>query len=114
MRCTERKEIPAVFAIARPVQWVASPDGSAQVRVTTRRTTASPTGAFPGLRVASRSNPSTPASAKRRCQRHTAGRPTAARLATAATGNRSADAKMTRARATCFWARLRSTTIASK
>jgi hypothetical protein len=114
MRCTERKEIPACLAIARPVQWVAAPGGSAQVSVTTRRTTASPRGALPGLRLASRRRPSTPASAKRRCQRHTAGRPTAACLATIATGNRSADAKMIRARATCFWARLRSATIASK
>jgi hypothetical protein len=38
MRCTERKEMPVCLAIARPVQWVASPGGSAQVRVTTRRT----------------------------------------------------------------------------
>ena len=101
---------PAVSAIARPVQWVTSPGGSAQVKATTRCTVASPSGALPGLRVASRSRPSTPASAKRRCQRHTAGRPTLARRATSATGSRSADAKMIRARATCFWARLRSAT----
>jgi hypothetical protein len=37
-RCTERNEIPAVLAMARPVQWVASPSGSAQVSVTTRCT----------------------------------------------------------------------------
>jgi hypothetical protein len=36
---------------------------------------------LPGLRLASRSNPSTPASTKRRCQRHTAGRPIRAQLA---------------------------------
>ena len=46
---------------------------------------ASPKGALPGLRVASRNSPSTPASANRRCQRHTAGRPTPARRATSAT-----------------------------
>ena len=49
MRCTERKEIPAVFAIARPVQWVASPGGSEQVRVTTRRTIRVAQGRLPGL-----------------------------------------------------------------
>ena len=27
-RCPERREIPAVLAIARPVHWVASPGGS--------------------------------------------------------------------------------------
>ncbi len=37
-RWTERKETPVCRAIARPVQWVASPGGSAQMRVTTRRT----------------------------------------------------------------------------
>jgi hypothetical protein len=37
------------LAIARPVQWVASPGGSAQVKATTRRTVASA-----GLRLASR------------------------------------------------------------
>jgi hypothetical protein len=56
----------------------------------------------------------TPASAKRRCQRHTAGRPTPARRATWATLSRSAEPRMIRARATCFWARWRSATIASK
>jgi hypothetical protein len=32
-----------------PVQWIASPGGSAQVSVTTRRTVWSPQGALPGL-----------------------------------------------------------------
>ena len=67
------------LAIARPVHCVAPPGGSAQVSVTTWRTTASPKGALPGLRAASRSKPSTPASTNRRCQRQTAGRPTRAR-----------------------------------
>jgi hypothetical protein len=48
-------------AIARPVEWVASPGGSLQVSATTWRTTASPRGALPGLRVASGRRPSTPA-----------------------------------------------------
>ena len=79
------------LAIARPVHWVASPGGSAQIGLTTRRTIASPKGALPGLRVASRSSPAIRASAKRRCQRQTAGRPTPARRATAATFSRSAE-----------------------
>ena len=33
IRCTERSEIAASLAIARPVQWVASPGGSEQVRL---------------------------------------------------------------------------------
>ena len=102
IRCTDRKEIPVVLAMARPVQWVASPGGSAQVKATTRRTVASAKGALPGLRLASRKSPSTPASAKRRCQRQTAGRPTPARLATAATLSRPTECRMIRARATCF------------
>jgi hypothetical protein len=44
-----------------------------QVKATIRATTALAIGAVPGLRVLSRSKPSTPSSAKRRCQRHTAG-----------------------------------------
>ncbi len=38
IRCTERKETLVCLAIARPVHWVASPGGSAQVSATTRRT----------------------------------------------------------------------------
>lgn len=34
IRCTELSEMPASLAIARPVQWVASPGGSAQVIAT--------------------------------------------------------------------------------
>ena len=63
IRCTVRNESPLALAIARPVQWVASPGGSAQVSATTRRTLFSGIGALPGLRVLSRNSPSTPASA---------------------------------------------------
>ena len=56
---------------ARPVQWVASPDGSAQVIATTRAVVSAGSGGVPGGRVLSRKSPSTPASAKRCCQRHT-------------------------------------------
>jgi hypothetical protein len=99
--------------MARPVQWVASLGGSAQVSVTTRRTTAWSRRGLPGLRVASRSNLSTPARVKRRCQRHTAGRPTPVRRATSATLSRLAEWRRIRARSKCLWGRLRSATIAS-
>ena len=40
IRCTVRKDSPVALAIIRPVQWVASPGGSAQVSATTRCTVA--------------------------------------------------------------------------
>src|SRR5687767_7181243 len=113
IRCTELSEMPAWLAIARPVQWVASPGGSAQVIATTRATVASGNGGVPGGRVLSRSRPLTPCSANRRCQRHTAGRLTLARLATSATGSRPADSSTISARCTCLRRWLRSPTIAS-
>ena len=92
IRCTVRNDSPVALAIARPVQWVASPGGSAQVSATTCRTSSSPGGGLPGFLVLSRSSPSTPASAKRCCQRQTAGRLIPARRATSATSSRSAEA----------------------
>jgi hypothetical protein len=73
MRCTVRSDTSIALAMARPVQWVGSPGGSAQVSAISCWTTSGGTGALPGLRVASRKRPSAPASANRRCQRHTAG-----------------------------------------
>ena len=108
MRCTERSEMPAALAIARPVQCVASCGGSAQVSATTRATVSAAIGGLPGLRVLSRSRPSTPSSAKRCCQRQTIGRLTPSCVATCCTGPRSADASTTCARSTCFCGRLRS------
>ena len=72
----------------------ASPRRAAQPQVsaTTRCTVASGVGGLPGFLVWSRSSPSTPASAKRCCQRQTAGRLIPARRATAATSSRSAEA----------------------
>ena len=52
IRCTERKEMPAAFAIARPVQWVASPGGSRRVSSTTRSTVAAGSGGVPGFGLA--------------------------------------------------------------
>ena len=74
MRCTELGEMPIVLAIARPLQWVASCGGSVHVSATTRAVVSAAIGAFPGLRVLSRSRPSSPFSAKRCCHRHTVGR----------------------------------------
>ena len=71
-------------------------------------------GRLPGFLVLSRNSPSTPASAKRCCQRQTAGRLIPARRATSATSSRSAEARMIRARATCFCGRLRSARTAAK
>ena len=62
------------LAIARPVQWVASPGGSEQVNSSTFATVLAESGALPGLRVLSRKSPSTPCSPYLCCQRHTAGR----------------------------------------
>src|SRR5207302_3221341 len=73
MRCTEPTEMPMALAIARPVQWVAWCGGSLHVNATTRAVVSAAIGALPGLRVLSRSRPSTPLSAKRCCQRHTVG-----------------------------------------
>jgi hypothetical protein len=72
--CTERRLIPVALAIARLVQWGASAGRSAQVSATTCWAMAAPSGRLAGLRLASRSKPSMPDSA-RRCQRQTAGRP---------------------------------------
>jgi hypothetical protein len=66
------------LAMARQVQWVASPGGSAQVSTTTRWMVASPRCGLPCPRAASRKRRPTPASANRRCQRQAAGRPTLA------------------------------------
>src|ERR1700726_3381405 len=74
MRCTEPTEMPMALAIARPVQWVAWCGGAVHVKSTTRAVVSTASGALPGLRVLSRSKPSTPLSAKRCCHRHTVGR----------------------------------------
>jgi hypothetical protein len=102
MRCTERSEMPAALAIARPVQCVIPVGGSPQVSATTRATVSAGIGGLPGLRVLSRSSPSGPSSAKRCCQRQTIGRLTSTSVATCCTGRPFADARTTRARSTCL------------
>ena len=98
MRCTERRLVPTVFAMARPVQCVTCPCGSEQVSARILATVAIASFAVPGGRVLSRSNASTPASAYRVCQRHTAGRLTSAWRATSATANPLSDSNTIRAR----------------
>src|SRR5207237_10476178 len=95
-------EMPTALAIAGPVQWLAWCGGSVQVSATTRAVVSAALGALPGLRVLSRSRPSTPRSAKRCCQRHTVGRLTPMLCATCCTDPRSAEASTIRARSTCL------------
>ena len=53
---------PAAFASIRPVQWVVSPGAGPSASATTRCTVAAGSGGLPGLRVLSRTSPSTPSS----------------------------------------------------
>ena len=113
MRCTEPTEMPMALAIARLVQWVAWCGGAVQVNATTRAVVSAAIGALPGLRVLSRSKPSTPLSAKRCCHRHTVGRLTPMLCATrCADPDQPRRARCALAR-TCFLGRLRSATIAA-
>src|SRR5437660_9538193 len=73
MRCTDRKLTPAAFASIRPVQCVASAGDGPVTRSITFWTVAAGSGSLPGLRVLSRSNPSTPSAMNRACQVHTNG-----------------------------------------
>ena len=105
--------MPLAAAIARPVQWVASPGGSARVSSTTRSIRAEGKGGRPGLRVLSRNSPATPSRINRSCQRHTHGFETPARRIIAAVPQPSAVARMICARHTCFCRLLRSATTAA-
>jgi hypothetical protein len=84
----------------------------AGVSATTRAVISAAIGALPGLRVLSRSKPSTPLSAKRCCHRHTVGRLTPTLCAICCAGCRSAEASTMRARSACLRGRLRSAVIA--
>jgi hypothetical protein len=112
MPCTTLGLIPATLAIARPVQWVASPGGAWRVSSTTRSTVAAGSGGLPGGRVLSRSSPATPSAMNRACQRQTHGFDTPARRMISAVPQPAAVARMTAARQTCFCGLLRSATIA--
>src|SRR5271169_4037914 len=113
MRCTERSEMPLAAAIARPVQWVVSPGGSARVSATTSSTSADGNGGRPGFRVLSCSRPATPSRMNRSCQRHTQGFETPARRMISAVPQPSPVARMIRTRHTCFCRLLRSATTAA-
>ena len=63
--CTVLIAKPVTLPIARLVQCVVSPGGAPRVSSTTAPTVSAGSGALPGLRVLSRSSPSTPASMKR-------------------------------------------------
>ena len=78
-----------------------------QVSATSRAAVSVAIGALPGLRVLSYNKPSTPASAKRCCHRHTVGRLTPRVCATVCADLRSAEASTMRARSTCLRGRLR-------
>jgi hypothetical protein len=111
--CTVLIAKPVTLPIARLVQCVVSPGGAPRVSSINRAAIAGATGALPGLRVLSRSSPSTPASMKRRCQRHTEGFDTPARRMISAVPHPAAVARMIRARHACFWALFRSARTAS-
>jgi hypothetical protein len=102
MRWTLTTPMPQSLAMARPVQCVVSPGGSAKVSSTTWATVPAGSGALPGLRVLSRSSPSTPSRMKRSCQRHTAGFESPERRMTSFVPRPSAVAISAWARATCF------------
>jgi SOS-response transcriptional repressor LexA len=68
IRCTERSEMPAAAAMARPVQCVASPGGLAQVSATTRVTVSAGIGRVPA--ADSRSSDTYLLSIKRPIDRH--------------------------------------------
>ena len=69
IRCTELTLIPAAFAIAAPVQWLAVGGGPAKVRATTRSATSGRSGGMRAGRVLSRQSPVTPSWPNRSCQR---------------------------------------------
>src|SRR6266542_6215901 len=113
MRCTDRKLTPAAFASIRPVQCVASPGGGPVTRPKTSCTVSAGSGALPGLRVLSRSKPSTPSSMNRACQVHTTGFALPDRRMISAVPQPAAVARRIWARHTCFCGAQRSETIAS-
>jgi hypothetical protein len=102
MRCTLRREIPTALAMARTVQWVASPGGSSWVSSTTRLTKSAGNGGLPGGRVLSYNSPSTRSSMNRACQRHTVGLVLPVRRMISMVPKPSAVKSTIRARQTCF------------
>ena len=114
IRCTEAREIPTALAMARTVQWVASPGGGAPVRLSTWSTVAAGNGAMPGGRDFSRNSPAIPSVMNRSCQRQTVGLATPACRAIAIVPTPSPLKRMIRARQTCFCGLPGAATIASR
>jgi hypothetical protein len=108
------KLIPTVLASIRPVHWVVSPGGGLVTRSMTFSTVAAGSGGLPGLRVLSRSSPSTPSAMNRACHRQTTGLALPDRRMTSVVPQPSAVARMICVRHTCFCGALRSDTIASR
>jgi hypothetical protein len=102
MRCTLRWLTPTALAIARPVQCVASPSGSASVISTTRSIVAVGSGGTREGRVASCNKPSTPSAMKRACQRQIVGLPLPVCRWIAIVPTPAALSSTIRARHTCF------------
>ena len=104
--CTVATPSPTAFAMARAVQCVASCGGGSWVSRTRSATRTSATGALPGGRVLSSSSPSTPASAKRSCQRQTVVFDLPVAAMTPFVPTPSAVRRMIRARHACFCERV--------
>ena len=114
MRCTDETLIPAALAMAAAVQCVASCSGSVAVSATTLSMTSCPSGGTREGRVLSRRRPSTPASAKRSCQRQTQVFDVPVRRMISTVPTPSAESSTISARQTCFCGVLRSAAIASR
>src|SRR3954447_8438634 len=100
--CTAPRLMPTALAMARPVQWVASPGGASRVNSTTRSTVASDRRGVPGGRVLSRRRPATPSAINRSCQRQTHGLDLPVRCRIVLVPRSSAVARTISARPTCF------------
>src|SRR5262249_54348681 len=104
--------VPTGWARRGPVRWLVAPGGGPVRRSTSFWTVAAGSGGLPGLRVLSRSSPSTPCSINRACQRHTTGLALPDRRMISAVPQPSAGARMIWARHTCFCGAQRSAAIA--
>lgn len=100
--------MPIAFGIVRALQCVAFGGASVVVLASTAALIFALSGFRPGGRILSRRSPSTPASAKRRCQRHTVGLAIPTYRAIAFTALPFAVASTIRARRTIFAGVLRS------
>ncbi len=105
--------IPAAFAIAEPLQWLAAGGGPANVRATTRLATSGLSGGMRDRRVLSRQRPAAPSSRKRSCQRQITVLALPVACMISAVPRPSAVRSTIFARQTCFCGLLRLATTAS-